>query len=322
MASLRALECLVAVADCGSITQAAVLLHSSQPAVSHQLASLERETRTVLLRREPRGVKLTSAGRAAVADARRAIEAAESAVRSARAAGRAAGGVLRLVCAQSLTVPLLAAVVRQWHRRHPEVAITLRESTSMDEALGLVDSDEVDVAVLTAPSAGRFTITPVAEEEIVWAAPADHPLAGRPAVRLEDLEGAPLVHFAPDNGLGAWLDQSFARAGVHPETVMRTSVTATAPQLAAAGLGVAVCPVSAISHGFPGAVRPFSPRWVRQLVAVTSAEADPLVARFIGDLRGHGMSVPHEVRAQLARGGSEPVAVSPCRVPRPLPWPP
>ncbi|MEK8174477.1 LysR substrate-binding domain-containing protein [Streptomyces sp. M19] len=91
--------------------------------------------------------------------------------------------------------------------------------------------------------------------------------------------------------------------GVHPETVMRTSVTATAPQLAAAGLGIAVCPVSAVSHGFPGAVRSFSPRWVRQLVAVTSTESDPLVARFIGDLRGHGMSVPLDVRNQLAQDG-------------------
>ncbi|WP_410630984.1 LysR family transcriptional regulator [Amycolatopsis sp. cmx-4-83] len=303
MASLRALECLVAVADTGSITQAALLLHSSQPAVSHQLASLEHETRTVLLRREPRGVKLTSAGRAAVADARRAIEAAASAVRSARAAGQAAGGVLRVVCAQSLTVPLLAAVIRQWHRRHPDVAIALRESTAMDEALGLVDSDEADVAVLTAPSAGRFTITAIAEEEIVVATPVDHPLAERPSVRLEDLEGAPLVHFAPDNGLSAWLDQSFARAGVHPETVMRTSVTATAPQLAAAGLGVAVCPVSAVSPGFPGAVRSFAPRWARQLAAVTAAEPDPLVARFIGDLRVRGLSVPRKVRDQLAQDG-------------------
>ncbi|MGN9813456.1 helix-turn-helix domain-containing protein [Micromonospora sp. BQ11] len=56
MASLRALECLVAVAGTGSITQAAQLLHSSQPAVSHQLATLERETVTALLRREPGGV--------------------------------------------------------------------------------------------------------------------------------------------------------------------------------------------------------------------------------------------------------------------------
>ncbi|HJP72844.1 MAG TPA: LysR family transcriptional regulator [Pseudonocardiaceae bacterium] len=86
MATLRALECLVAVADTGSFTQAARLPHSSQPAVSHQLAVLERETRTPLLRREPRGVTLTPAGRAAVADARRAIDAAASVVRSARAA--------------------------------------------------------------------------------------------------------------------------------------------------------------------------------------------------------------------------------------------
>jgi DNA-binding transcriptional LysR family regulator len=82
---------------------------------------------------------------------------------------------------------------------------------------------------------------------------------------------------------------------------MRTSVTATAPQLAAAGLGVAVCPVSAVSHGFPGAVRSFSPRWVRQLVAVTSTQPDPLAARFIADLREHGMRVPRDVRDQLAR---------------------
>src|SRR5690242_17891943 len=110
MASLRALECLVAVADSGSITQAAQLLHSSQPAVSHQLASLEHETRSVLLRREARGVKLTPAGRAAVADARRAIDAAAAAVRSARAAGEATGGTLRLACAQSL-VSVLAPVI-------------------------------------------------------------------------------------------------------------------------------------------------------------------------------------------------------------------
>ncbi|MEU7878924.1 LysR family transcriptional regulator [Microbispora bryophytorum] len=303
MASLRALECLVAVANSGSITQAARLLHSSQPAVSHQLATLERETGTTLLRREPRGVRLTPAGRAAVADARRAIEAAASAVRSARAAGEATGGSLRLACAQSL-VSVLAPVIREWHRHHPEVAITLRESTSPDELHGFIDSDEADLALMPAPVPSRFTTTAVAEEEIVLTAPTGHPLAARPAVPLEDLEGAPLVHFAPENGLSAWLDRSFARAGVRPEPVMRTAVTTAAPQLAAAGLGIAVCPVSAVSDGFPGAVRSFSPRWVRQLVAVTSVEPDPLAARFIRNLRNHGVHVPRGVRTQLAADNS------------------
>jgi DNA-binding transcriptional LysR family regulator len=300
MASLRALECLVAVADSGSITGAARLLHSSQPAVSHQLAVLERETRTALLRREARGVKLTPAGRAAVADARRAIEAAASAVRSARAAGEVSGGSLRMACAQSLSVSVLAPVIREWHRRYPKVVVTLRESTSPDELLGLVYSDEVDLALMPAPTTDRATVTTVAEEEIVLAAPKDHPLARQPKLSLSDLDGVPLVHYAPDNGLSVWLDRSLTRAGARPEPVMRTSVTAAAPQLAAAGLGVAVCPVSAISAGFPGAVRSFTPPWLRQLAAVTPGAPDPLSQRFIADLRVRGVRVPRDVRARLA----------------------
>src|ERR1700709_413637 len=113
MPSLRALECLVAVAESGSITQAGRQLHPSQPAVSHPRAMFEREAQTSLLRREPRGVTLTPAGRAALADARRAIDAAGSAMRSARAVGAATGGTLRRACAHSLTAPMLAPGTRQ-----------------------------------------------------------------------------------------------------------------------------------------------------------------------------------------------------------------
>ncbi|MCW2511554.1 MAG: LysR family transcriptional regulator [Mycobacterium sp.] len=63
---------------------------------------------------------------------------------------------------------------------------------------------------------------------------------------------------------------------------MRTAVSAAALQLGAAGLGVAVCPISA---GFAGAGRPFSPRWVRPLAAVTRTAPGPLTAQFIADLR-------------------------------------
>ncbi|WP_194163822.1 LysR family transcriptional regulator [Mycolicibacterium sp. P1-5] len=302
MPSLRALECLVAVADTGSITQAARLMHSSQPAVSHQLAALEREARTVLLHREPRGVRLTPAGRAAVSDARRAIDAAASAMRSARAVGEFAGGTLRVGCAQSLMVGMLAPVIRLWHRRHRDVTITVREATVLEELLGFVESDEVDLALAPLPALvpDRFTITVVADEQIVLAAPSRHRLAGQPTVRIEDLEGERIIHFAPENGLSAWLDRSLAEAGVRVEAVMRTAVSSAAPQLAAAGLGVAVCPISAVGAGFPGVVRAFSPRWVRQLVAVTPATADVLTARFINDLQARGVHVSSDVRKQLS----------------------
>jgi hypothetical protein len=67
-----------------------------------------------------------------------------------------------------------------------------------------------------------------------------------------------------------------------------------------AGLGVAVTPVSAVSARFPRTVRSFSPRWTRQLVAVTPAGADPLAARFIANVRARGVRVPGDVRSQLA----------------------
>jgi len=302
MASLRALECLVAVADCGSITEAARLLHLTQPAVSHQLAELERETRTPLLNRRPRGVSLTPAGTAALPHARRTLEAAASAVRSARAVGDGTGGSLRVACVQSLTVPLVAPVLRDWHRRRPHVVVSLRESAVLAEMLGFIDTGAVDIALLPAPVPQGYRTSMIAEEEIVLTAPVDHPLAGSAEVQLQDINGLALVHFAPENGLRDWFDRAFADAGVRPDPVMTTSITSSAPQLAAAGMGVAVTPVSAVSAGLPAAIRSFSPKWVRQVIALTPAQPDPLSARFLADLRTRGVRVPRDVARQLAGG--------------------
>jgi len=299
MPTFRALECLVAVADHGSVTLAAQQLHSSQPAVSHQLATLEREVRTPLVHRLPRGVVLTPAGRAAVVHARAALSAAESSVRAARSTVEGAGGSVRVACAQSLTIGLAAPVIREWHRRRAEVEVGLREVVVMDDAVGMLERGEADVALVPAPAPASLVVTDLAEEEVVLTAATDHPLARRAAARLEDLDGAVLVHFAPENSLCGWLDQALAGAGARPVVAVRTAVTATAPQLAAAGLGVAATPVSAVGDGFPGIVRSFSPRWTRSLVAVSLTEPDPLVARFVADLRRRGLRVPKSVRTQL-----------------------
>jgi DNA-binding transcriptional LysR family regulator len=73
-----------------------------------------------------------------------------------------------------------------------------------------------------------------------------------------------------------------------------------APQLAAAGLGVTVVPVSAIAAGFSGAVRPLEPRWRRRLVAITATPPDPLAAHLVSDLRAGGLQVPADIAQQLA----------------------
>src|SRR5215470_11169819 len=78
---LRQLRCLVAIAEAGSFTDAAIDLGISQAAASRTLASLETALGVRLLRRTTREVTLTSAGTRVLAHARRA--AAEDVVREA-----------------------------------------------------------------------------------------------------------------------------------------------------------------------------------------------------------------------------------------------
>jgi DNA-binding transcriptional LysR family regulator len=66
MVSMRALECLVQVVEQGSLTKAAAVLHLSQPALSHQIAAIERELKTPVIERLPRGIRPTAAGQADV----------------------------------------------------------------------------------------------------------------------------------------------------------------------------------------------------------------------------------------------------------------
>ena len=71
--NLRQLQYLVAIADEGSFTRAAERLLVAQPSLSQQIKSLERELGGQLLERLPNGVRLTTAGKAFMPDARRLV---------------------------------------------------------------------------------------------------------------------------------------------------------------------------------------------------------------------------------------------------------
>src|SRR5882757_2859228 len=199
MATLRALECFVAVVEFGSVTEAAARLHMSQPALSHQLVALERELGTPVVERLPRGV---------VADARAAVAAAERVVTTGRAVAAGAGGQLRIGCAESMTAGLLAPVLRAWHRRWPQVHLGLTELTSANSLADLVSSGHADVGVGPRPSRWDGPASLVGREEVVVALPTG---AAPGPITFAQLADQPVVGYHPDNGLGAWLDEIAAQ---------------------------------------------------------------------------------------------------------------
>src|SRR5262249_5861289 len=154
--------------------------------------------------------------------------------------------------AQSLTVALLAPVLARWDLDRPGVTISLRESTDPETAFAMLESGEADLLLFPDLGDAEFETTTVAEEEVVVALPTRHPLASRHATRPRDLEGQRFVPSPPKNRPGTWIESHLKNIALRESVVTRTAVTSHAPQLAAAGLGVTVVPVSAIASGFSG----------------------------------------------------------------------
>jgi DNA-binding transcriptional LysR family regulator len=138
MISMRALECLVTIVEQGSLTKAAAALHMSQPALSHQIAAIERELGTPVVERLPRGIRPTAAGLAAVAEARVALAAADRAIMAGRRVAAGTGGRIRIACAETMTAWVLVPVLRSWRRRFPDVELDLKEYTSADRMLDVI----------------------------------------------------------------------------------------------------------------------------------------------------------------------------------------
>jgi DNA-binding transcriptional LysR family regulator len=323
MLSMRALECLVTIVEQGSLTKAAAALHMSQPALSHQIAAIERELGTPVVERLPRGIRPTAAGLAAVAEARIAVAAADRAVMAGRRVAAGSGGRIRIACAETMTAWVLVPVLRSWRRRFPDVELDLKEYTSADRMLDVLLAGEADIIVAPPPTQTDEHVEVLGSEEIVVVASAEHRFSRMDAVPLAELSAEPLVHYNPDNGNAVWLDQFAARRGVVlPQPTLRTGSPRTAAQLAAAGMGVAIVPFSALTPRPGGTIRPVDPPELRDVVVIVAAPHDDLLRRFVSDLKRRGLPdsrTPHRgrlespsdpARAAVVPGGARPVGAT------------
>jgi DNA-binding transcriptional LysR family regulator len=283
MVSLRQLEYLVTVVDQGSFTRAAEILHVTQPALSHQVRALERSVGSPLLERLPRAVHLTAAGRAMLPHARAALADAAGAVSAVRQAIGLTGGELRLATVYSVSLGVLPAALKAWSRLHPGVDVRLFEHRHAVELAEAMASGQADLAVGPRPGTWAGPVRTIGVEEFVVAVSSDDPAAAGQAaeVDLGALRDRRWVHYAPDNGLADILDRACAEAGFQPRIAVRTEQTASAPILAAAGLGPALIPANIVPKGYEGRTLRLRPPITRVLVAYARTELDAVSGAFL-----------------------------------------
>src|SRR5437588_290987 len=133
MLDVRRMRVLREVAARGSFSAAAEALNFTQSAVSQQVAALERESRTKLVERDPRGIRLTEAGEALVAHADAIIARLDDAEQELAAIAGLRGGRLRLASFQSAGATLVPRALGEFHSRYPNVELSVATAENEDE---------------------------------------------------------------------------------------------------------------------------------------------------------------------------------------------
>ncbi|MER5211927.1 LysR family transcriptional regulator [Streptomyces sp. NPDC002838] len=290
------LAALVAVAEAGSITRAAERLGYTPPALSQQLAKLEREAGTALLVRHHRGARLTGAGEVLVARARRVLDELERARHElARLAGLS-GGTLRLGTFQTAGIHLLPPVLSAFRRAYPDVELIVADHEP-SAGVAAVAAGEIDLAMthryepgVPVPLPSSVGADPILVEELVLVSAPGHALtSGTSRLPLAELAGQPLISMAPDHPGRREVEAVLARAGATPSVLVATPGYVLVCALASAGLGVGVVPeMVARTAATPVGMRLLEAGELRRTISVVyrTDEKAPAADAFRALLRG------------------------------------
>ncbi|MBV9228842.1 MAG: LysR family transcriptional regulator, partial [Chloroflexi bacterium] len=193
---LRHLQYFVAVAETLNFSRAAERLCMAQPPLSQQIQRLEEEVGAQLFYRTKRSVRLTEAGQLFLQEAYRTLSQAEHAIQTARRAGKGEIGRLAIGFVGSSAYGFLPTVIRTFRERFPDVELTLREITTVEQVQALHE-DRIQVGFLRLPvSADNIEYEPVQREPFFLVISAKHPLASLPEIPLHALEYEPFI-FVP-----------------------------------------------------------------------------------------------------------------------------
>lgn len=245
---LRQLEILKTVADSGSFTAAARLMHVSQSAVSRQILLLEEELKEPLFVRLGRKVRLTAAGETLLQLSHRVLADVRETTTAIVEHHRKLRGTIQLAGGMTVCLHVFPSLLKEYRRRHPDVEVKLTTGAT-PQLLERLRSGTVDVALLTLPVEGADLIqVPVMREELLLVTHPSHALARQRKVQARDLDRQPLVLFERGSSTRRVIDDMLVREQINPKIVMETENVEILKALVAIGLGMAIIPYQAVAR--------------------------------------------------------------------------
>lgn len=265
------LRLLTDLATYGTVRAVAQRGNLSPSAVSQQLATLERETRTALLERTGRRVRLTAAGVLLAGRAREILAAMDAAEAELRGLGDEPAGTVTLAAFQSAVHALAEPAVTRLADRHPDVTVVLLELEPHDSMPALRRGD-VDVIITTTDFAGAeldpaIDLVPIAADEIVLVLPAEHPLTAQETIDLKACADQRWTFDVTGSYMSDLATRLCREAGFEPSVICRFNNYMLALRHVERGRSIALLPSLAIDPHYRVATRPLSPPVTRRITA-------------------------------------------------------
>lgn len=279
MLDVRRLRILVAVAEHGSFTAAALHLHLTQSAVSQQMALLEREAHVALVERGPRGVQLTTAGELLV-ERTRALLAMLANIENELHELGAGPAPVRLGTFPTAGANLIPLALRRFRQRCPDGEVIVSPVRSSEPIGEMLRDGELhiglvwDYDIVPRPAESGLEETHLLNDPLHVVVPIQHPLADATEVDLADLADEAWIvrdHRPPNNHA---FETMCRIAGFEPHVVFRTDDYQSAQGLVAAGIGVCIMPTLAFSglRQDIAVLRLAQPAFHRRIMAISLRE--------------------------------------------------
>jgi len=238
---LSQLRYVLAVADMGNFTRAAVRCEIAQPSLSQQVIKLEKELGHKLFHRLGRKAVLTEAGAVFIERARRIVFEVESA---AKELGDHPSLERRITVGAIPTVApyVLPQLITRCQKRFPNLQVNIREDFKVTLLRELLEGD-LDLALVALPVAD-----PRIKVEVLWKEPLnlvvakDHPLASKPRVTSTDLAKETFILLGSSSSLAAQVKRFCGDHHFEPRMGSRCAQVATVKALVSIGTGITILP--------------------------------------------------------------------------------
>ena len=241
--NLKSLQTFLVVAEEGSFRLAAERLSRAHSAVSIQIRQLEEQLQVRLFDRTTRSVRLTREGILLRDSVQKAHLEISHGLREIREAADLKRGRISLASSSHLASIHLPAILTEFVRGFPGIAVTIRELTSR-ELVEALRRQEVDFAIGPHIEDSAFDVTPILVEPLHALVHPSFITEERASVTWREISQFPILLPAPQTAMRRIVDRVLSENGIETQNRYQFIQAETIIAMAEAGLGVAIQPAT------------------------------------------------------------------------------